>query len=195
MINATSMHKIRTIVNNRSSTTEGFSWIAFDPTMNKYYVTRSVSNLLDVIDGKTDSVVKTLTVGSFPVYVAVNPRTHMVYVVNKASNSVSVIDDKTDNFLAAGSTGNQHTFSSPSIGFSVDSHPTRLAVNPDAEKLYVTYGTSDKISVMDETTNRLINTVRVGYLPIDIAITPSTGRAYITEKDSKTAPVINGDRE
>jgi YVTN family beta-propeller protein len=197
VVNAISMHVIGTIINNSSSIYESHSSsIAFDPTINRYYVTRGDFNTLAVIDGKTGSLVKTLSVGRNPVYVAVNPTDHLVYVVNKGSNSVSVINDKTDNYLTGGTEGNQHTLpNSKSIGFPVENNPTKIAINSDAKKLYVAYGTSDKISVIDESTGRLINTLRLGYLPLDIAITPSTGRVYVTEKDSKTVSVIDGDTD
>jgi YVTN family beta-propeller protein len=187
VLNASSMHIIGTFINNGSSL-NSLPSIAFDPVKNNYYVTWG--DQLAVING-TGSLVKTLSVGIDPVYVAVNPTDHKVYVVNRGNDSLSVIDNKTDSFFT-GDTVGSHT-QSQSIGFQVDDYPTRIAVNSEMQKLYVTYGTSDEISVIDERTNGLINTVRVGYVPYDIAITPSTGRAYVTERDSKTVSVIDGD--
>ena len=46
------------------------------------YVANYDDNTTSVIDGKTNSVVKTVHVGKNPYGIAVNPNTNMIYVSN-----------------------------------------------------------------------------------------------------------------
>jgi YVTN family beta-propeller protein len=69
--------------------------IAVNHKTNKAYVT-SLPNLLYVIDGSTDTVIKRITVGQFPYSVAVNQETNMIYVANLNSRTISVINGSSD---------------------------------------------------------------------------------------------------
>jgi YVTN family beta-propeller protein len=69
--------------------------IAVNQKTNKAYVT-SLPNLLYVIDGSTDTVIKRITVGQFPYSVAVNQETNMIYVANLNSRTISVINGSSD---------------------------------------------------------------------------------------------------
>jgi YVTN family beta-propeller protein len=51
---------------------------------------------VSVIDGETNSVIKTIPVGASPTDVAVNPNNNLIYVANVDSNTVSVIDGETN---------------------------------------------------------------------------------------------------
>jgi YVTN family beta-propeller protein len=66
--------------------------IGVNPITNKIYVASYTDNTVSVIDGSTNKIMETLTVGANPSHVAVNPITNKVYVTNQGSNSVSVID-------------------------------------------------------------------------------------------------------
>src|SRR5439155_13627466 len=46
---------------------------------------------ISVIDGRTDSIVSTIPVGSSPYGIGANPNTNRIYVANEFSNTVSVI--------------------------------------------------------------------------------------------------------
>jgi YVTN family beta-propeller protein len=64
-----------------------------NPTRNRIYVANAGSNTVSVIDGTTNTVVATVTVGTTPFGVAANPVTNRIYVTNAGSNTVSVIED------------------------------------------------------------------------------------------------------
>ncbi len=61
-----------------------------NPVTNTIYVADQTSGTVSVIDGSTNSVVASPTVGSNPDAVAVNTVTNMVYAANFDSNGVSV---------------------------------------------------------------------------------------------------------
>ena len=56
--------------------------MAVNPTTNRIYVANETSNNVSVIDGATNTVVATVTVGVAPSGVAVNPTTNRIYVAN-----------------------------------------------------------------------------------------------------------------
>ena len=70
--------------------------MAVNSITNIIYVANNHDNITSVIDGKTNSVVKTISVGRNPLVVAVNPNKNIIYVVNYHDNTVSVIDGKTN---------------------------------------------------------------------------------------------------
>ena len=65
--------------------------MAVNRNTNRIYVTNSNGKRVWVIDGDTNTIVKTVMVGDWPQSVAVNTTTNHVFVVNSGSNSVSVI--------------------------------------------------------------------------------------------------------
>ena len=72
---------------------------------NKIYVANFTDGTVSVIDGQTDLVIKTITVGTDPMGVAVNSNNNRIYVANKSSNNVSVIDGSTDTVITTVTVG------------------------------------------------------------------------------------------
>ena len=60
---------------------------------NRIYVTQESSDTVSVIDGTTNTVIATVSVGDLPFGVAVNPTTNRIYVTNFFDDTVSVIAD------------------------------------------------------------------------------------------------------
>jgi YVTN family beta-propeller protein len=66
--------------------------VAVNPVTDQVYVANVGSNTVAVIDGATNTVTNTVSVGTTPDAVAVNPVTDKVYVANDSSNNVTAID-------------------------------------------------------------------------------------------------------
>ncbi len=79
--------------------------VAVNPGTNRIYVANFVSNNVSVIDGATNSVVATVSMGNGPESVAVNPGTNRIYVANFVSNNISVIDGATNSVVDDGERG------------------------------------------------------------------------------------------
>jgi len=121
--------------------------IALNPTTNTIYVangqscsTCPIANTIVVIDGASDSVTGTVTVGYNPSAIAVDAQTNFIYVSNVERNagapgSVTVIN---------GATNATATLTDPSL---VDPH--RIAVNPTTNKIYVADNGSNSVTVID----------------------------------------------
>ena len=123
--------------------------VAVDPTTDTVYVANwgntargSLSirqpipstHTVSVIDGSTNAVTTTVTVGTRPVGVAVDPATDTVYVANADSDTVSVIDGSTNAVTSI---------------ISVGTYPTGVAVDPTTDTVYVTNYSSGTVSYAD----------------------------------------------
>ena len=84
---------------------DGF-YLATNPVTNKTYVVNYCGNdpgcgsqspgTVTVINGLTNTVDATITVGGHPTFVMINPLTNKLYVPNRRDNTVSVINGATN---------------------------------------------------------------------------------------------------
>jgi YVTN family beta-propeller protein len=108
--------------------------------------------------------------------VALDPGTHTAYVVDSATNSVTAIDTSTDAAVAT---------------IPVGIAPFAIAVDPGTHRAYVSNtgvndfdnspptSTDDTVSVIDTTTNTVINTITVFASPRGVAVDPGTHAVYV----------------
>ena len=59
-----------------------------------------------VIDGATDSVSKTVSLGTHPQAIAIDEQSDQIYVANQSTANVTVIDGKTNSPVSEGGCGN-----------------------------------------------------------------------------------------
>ena len=68
--------------------------------------------------------------------------------------------------------------------------PFGIAARHDDRFVYVTHG-GDTVSVIQTSDNTVIDTIRVGTAPLDIAVRPDDGRfVYVTNLGDDTVSVI-----
>jgi YVTN family beta-propeller protein len=72
----------------------GLGGIAVNPTTNRVYVTNEGGNSVSVINGTSNTVLSTFTVGAVPRFLDVNPTNGNVYVSNWVEDSVSVVSQR-----------------------------------------------------------------------------------------------------
>jgi YVTN family beta-propeller protein len=134
-----------------------------------------------VIDGATNAVVASVSVGMAPVALAVNSQTNKVYVANSGDGSVTVINGATNETATV----------------SADAQPCYVAVNTVTNKIYVGNGGSSYVTVIDGATNSTTNVVS-GSLsparPCSIAVNPVTNKIYAanTSAFGLSVTVIDG---
>ena len=192
IINGKSDTLVKTIIvpSNNSTYANNYSELDVNPNTNIIAMTDKSSNTLSIINGTTNDFLKTVKVGNSPSDVAINSATNMMYVTNMRSNTVSVIDGKTDR-VVAGSIDNQNQLPLLS-GFKVDTGPLRLAVNPNTNKIYVIYEFSNKVSVIDGTTDRIVDTITLDNVTNAIAVNPTTNMIYVANRDAGTISIVDG---
>jgi len=121
------------------------------------------------------TLITTVTAGTYPVAIAVNPTTNKIYAVNQKSNNLTVIDGasyRTNTVL----TGNV---------------PNAVAVNVVTNKIYVANWADASVTVVDGATNRT-TTVSAGNHPFAVAVNPVTNKIYVANYSSNNVTVIDG---
>ena len=182
------------------------------------YVANSADGTVSVINTATNTVSKTLTVGSNPYAVSVTPDGKNVYVTNGNSGTVSVISTTSNTVTSTITVGtNPYGITASPDGtkiyvtnngsnsvsiistatntvsgtVTVGTNPYGVIVSPDNSKVYVVNGTSNSVSVIDAATNTITTTVSVGHAPRRIGITPDGTRLYVSNSTDNTVSVID----
>lgn len=100
-----------------------------------------------VIDGFSNNITTTITVGDYPLGVGVNPTTNRIYVANGDSYNVSVIDGNTKSIIAT-------------VG--VGELPYGVGVDYLTNGIYVANRSSGNVSVISGNRNTVIANINVG---------------------------------
>ena len=140
------------------------------------YVANSANGTVSVINTATNTVTKTLTVGSNPYAVTLTPSGSFAYITNGNSSSVSIIN--TNSNTVTGTIG-------------VGTNPYGIATSPDGTKVYVTNNGSNTVSVINTATNTVTASVTVGANPYGVIVSPDASKAYVVNGTSNTVSVIN----
>jgi|SRR5208283_1930660 len=134
-------------------------WIAYDSGMGEifgsdYATNSSLPNSISVISDKTNSLVGTVIVGSFPAALAYDSGKGEIFVVNAGSDSVSVISDS-NNSVDATIAFPYYPYGSGPDALAYDSGMGEIfAITPD-----------NTVSVISDTNNTVIATVPAGDSP------------------------------
>jgi YVTN family beta-propeller protein len=106
-------------------------YLSVNPVTNRIYMTGVGSDgngYVSVIDGVSNKVIATVSVGMNPLGIGINPITNRVYVANLQSGTVSVIDGTTNVLVAT-----------VNVGVTTNGWgPGYIAVNPSTNRIYVT---------------------------------------------------------
>jgi YVTN family beta-propeller protein len=70
--------------------------------------------------------------------------------------------------------------------------PSSIAINEKTNFVYVANRNSDTVVVIDGTTNKVVDSITVGFSPADVAVNPNTNFIYVTKLDVGTVSVIDG---
>ena len=179
--------------------------IAYDPVYKMMYVTNYEDKTVSVIDTTTNKVIDTnpntpivtdpIKVGVRPFDIAYDPVNKRMYVGNYQDGTVSVIDTTTNRVIDT----NPNT---PQIDpIKVGNRPLNIAYDPVNKRMYVGNYRDSTVSVIDTTTNRVIDTnpntptvtdpIKVGDGSRDIAYDPVNKRMYVSNSQDGTVSIIN----
>lgn len=156
--------------------------VAVNPAGTIVYVTDRSTNKVSEINTADNTVGTPVSVGTDPVGVAVNPAGTRVYVTNHGSDSVSVIDTTTDPDTIAAT-----------IPLEAGCGPEGVAVNVTSTnvlRVYVACNNTNKVWVINPTTNAVIAGITVGTFPRGVAARPNGDKVYVTNYDDATVSVI-----
>jgi len=159
--------------------------VAVNPITNRIYVTNwgtidVNSNIVSVIDGKTNQIVAEIHTGKSPHSVVVDPYTNRAYVTNEDDNTISVIDGNSYKVLKT---------------IRVGHSPEEAAINTHNSLVYFTNADDNTVSVIDGNSYKVLKTIRVGHSPADIVVNEAANMIYVANQDDDTISVINGSKD
>jgi YVTN family beta-propeller protein len=139
-----------------------------DPNDEFLFTANRDSDTVSVINTENYQWLLNIGVGTLPVGLAVNTVTHTLYVVNSGSNTISIINYYSE--IA----GHSFRLSRPIETVNVGETPDGIAINPVTNKIYVSNGYTNTISVIDGKTNSVVKNIPVGTAPMRLAVNPTT---------------------
>ena len=161
------------------------AFIAVNTRNHRVYVTQGsgVSELLTIIDGLSNVVVKTVRTGRRPVGIAVDEAAGLVYVANINSGTISVLNADSEQIVATWDTNGMTAWA--------------LAIDPAAERLYVTIPRNTPadfrgLIVMDSRSGKILSQVKLGSAPQLVVVNATTGHAFISDADDGTVTAVDG---
>ena len=168
--------------------------IAYNPNNHYIYVANSnqFSSSVSVIDSSTNTVIKDIPLLGSPWRITFDSNNGNMYVTLITANMVAVIDGTTNSVIK---TIVMPVFppypGSPFPGTSVGS----IAYNPSNNFIYVSHLNSQYITGIDDSTNIVTKTIKVGYYPFTIGYHPNNHNMYVTNFISNTTSVIGTSNE
>ena len=179
----------------------GISVDTYEDTLDGIiFVTNGANNTVAVINGSDNKVIGSIQVGNQPNEVAVNPIANRIYVAsagfgNASSSSnqplpvIHVIDYMT-NYV-----NDSHYFiHKPVDNIALDKFAKDISVNPQTNMIYVSKDSSDLLSVINGSDNKVIGSIQVDPFPVDIAVDQDADRIYTANAgyNKSSVSIIDG---
>jgi YVTN family beta-propeller protein len=142
---------------------------------NRIFVASLDADIVSVIDGNDNKLIKNIEVGASPRDLAVDETTNIVYVVNRDSDSISIINAEDCKVMTS---------------ILVGERPRGIAINHDLKKVYVANRDSNSISIIDMTKNEITNNISVNS-PQGIAVDKQKNMLYVALSNSNQIAVID----
>jgi YVTN family beta-propeller protein len=152
--------------------------VTVNSVTNKIYAADHFDTNVVVIDGATNTIVKTIPgAGPNATSGAVNPVTNRIYFTNESANEVTVIDGNTDTVMTLAPTG---------------SGPAAIAANPVTNKIYVSDSGDTTVTVIDGATNAVSQIAGgSGTGSYALALDTVTNRIYVANVNANNVTVID----
>jgi len=158
--------------------------VAIDLTRNRIYTADENSARISVIDGWSNTVVKTITGGgiSAPTRLAFDAASDVLWVASRGSvGTVNVY------------WVNPITVTTYQIGPAVTlpAEATAMVFNPVDHNLYIAHRWANSVTVVSGANRQVVKTFGVGQEPARMAVHPQTGGVYVANFASDDVSVVN----
>ena len=167
------------------------SAVSGDVYVTSFPAKNSDKGLVTVISGRTNKVIATIPVGSYPGQAVISPKSGEVYVTSTGasatSSTMTVINGRTNKVITR-------------IKLSSSSNALQeIAISPKTGVIYVVDAIKDSVIVIRGKTNKVIANVSVAYDsepsgepidPYEVAVSPVTGVVYVVSEGYHTGNLI-----
>jgi YVTN family beta-propeller protein len=135
-----------------------------------------------VVDGYTNSILRTVDVGDRPIGIAIDEDHSLAYVGCRNSGTIVALDAATGDILAR---------------WTQPDAPYMLAVDPDYFQLYITVppnkpGDFAGLLVLDSLTGEILKRIQLGSNPEAVVVDRPTGHVFVSDPTDGTVSVIDG---
>ena len=142
---------------------------------NRIFVSNEYGNSVTVIDAKSNTVIKNISVGTRPRGIGLSPDKTELYVAVSVDNQIAVIDTQSLQVVRKFKSGDD---------------PEAFAVHPNGN-LYISNEEDAKASVYDPKTGALLAEIEVGIEPEGVAISPDGKIVIVTSESSNMLHLIS----
>ncbi len=181
---------LRTVVVGRGAAFAPLS-LALDPYTHRLFVADrmddSVPSPVQLLDSRSGVLLRIVRAGHTVTALAVDERVGHVFVANGGDASVSMLDARTGAPLRTTSVG------IVPVALAVDGRGARaFAIGwPTQPALPGPLSGAGWISMLDTHSGALLRVVAVGHAPSAVATDPTTGRAFVPNRDDNSVSVLD----
>jgi len=150
--------------------------ITINPITNIAVIVNDKSNLVSIVDLKTQTLLSTIPVGRVPRGVAIDKGLNIAVIGNSYDNTLSVID-----------MNNYQIITTIAIG----KEPEGITIDSLSHKAYVANRKDNTVSVIDLMTYEVTVTIPVGKEPEDVAIDSELNVGLVVNKKDYSVSVID----
>ncbi|MFO7675171.1 MAG: hypothetical protein R6X12_02470 [bacterium] len=143
----------------------GVRALAWAPASNKVYAARRDQSEIHVIDCELDSVVRVLSVGSFPIRLLHDPARNVVYCLSYNVGELAVIDVAGDSVLAV--------VPVPRLSYNI-------ALESAVRKLYCVSPGDWLVTAVDADADTVLTTIATTAMPVNVVANPARNKVYVT---------------
>jgi YVTN family beta-propeller protein len=165
--------------------------VAYDPQLNRAYVSHRDSGSITTMDGNAGwaqipgQTLQPCGPGGQAYGLAVNVIKRWLYIACAPAGNVNEVKVYTM------SEGGLNFQASVPVGNGGDDGGGGIAVNTSTGNVFFTNSTSNTVSVINSTTHQVIATLATGSTPFGAAVDPVTGKVFVGNKTSNTLTVLD----
>ncbi|OGW46268.1 MAG: hypothetical protein A2Y66_04930 [Nitrospirae bacterium RBG_13_41_22] len=150
--------------------------ITINPITNIAVITNDKSNLVSIVDLKTQTLLSTIPVGRVPRGVAIDKGLNMAVIGNSYDNTLSVVDMDNYQIIAT---------------IPVGKEPEGIMIDSLSHNAYVANRKDNTVSVIDLMTYKVTDTIPVGKEPEDVTIDSELNVGLVVNKKDYNVSVID----
>ncbi len=142
----------------------------------RFYVTDHQSDVVTVLNAKTNGIIKTIDVGETPHSAALSPDGSRLAVTSYNGGEVFLINTATDQWIKT---------------IPVGRLPLDITYSPDGRYLFTANNLDNTVTVIDTADYCVIKEVPTGKAPTSISVLPNGRQAYVTDENDGTIEILN----
>ena len=151
-------------------------WAVVDNKNGRLYVTNHMSDLVTVLNAKTNQIITMIPTGETPHSADLSPDGSSLAVTSYSGNEVFLINTATDKQVAV---------------IRVGREPLDVTYSPDGRYLFTVNNLDNTVTVIDTANNLVIAKIATGKAPTSISVLPNGRQAYVTNENSGTIEILN----